>query len=373
MKIVFLTNNLNFSGGRKLMLEYAAFLKKKGEDVTVLIQNEKGPLKDIVPYTEVADFSSANIPECDIIVATTPQEARDAFASGKGRTVHFCQGFELADLEQRISGELTPPRFIGGRILQKLKLFRKRFSWRRKYRKIDAIYRQPTFLVTVSEHLKEVLEKRYGRNVFLCRNGVHKEFFYSPESLEMPSFSKEFPLRIINVGPYKVSFKGIPFTLEAVKKLKEEGLPVHFTRVSPEFSEEEKKMWFVDEFHEKVSQEKLGELFRRSHVYISNSTEGEGFGLPAMEALSCGLLCILSDVSSYRFFSERRDYCFKVPEFDITETVRAVKKIFSMDKLKLLDCRNAAMLVSSEFQHDAACEQFENILRMISEMSMFLF
>jgi hypothetical protein len=179
---VFLTDSLSFSGGRKLLLERAAYLRSlSGWDVSVLVQEPTGPLEGIVDVEVVRDFSPSSIPECDVVVATTPREVEDAWRAGRGEVVHFCQGFEITDLEQRVAGRVVPPRYSGTGLFAAARLARKRFSWKRKIKRIDSAYRLPTVLVAVSRHLAEELALRYGREVALCENGVDLSVFHPPD------------------------------------------------------------------------------------------------------------------------------------------------------------------------------------------------
>lgn len=349
-----------------MLLEYANFLQKEGHNVEILIQEKRGLLSNYIDAKIVSNFSPNNIPECDIIIASTPKEVLKSWDSRKGKVVHFCQGFEITDLEQRIRGEALPFRYQKKGLLNSLKVYKKRKSWKRKVRRIDRTYRLPTHLITVSAHLKKLLEKRYKRPVYLCRNGVHQEFFYPDKNWKPVTFSDGRPLRIVNVGPYNVALKGIPDTLRATELLKREGLPIQFIRVSPHISDAEKDNPLIDEAYENISQKELGKLFRSCDVYVSNSTEGEGFGLPAMEALSTGLLCILSSISSYLDFSDRKDFCFFVPEKDATATSAVLKEIVAASSGKFFDIRKNALEISANYSHEKGCKNFEKILEDIS-------
>jgi glycosyltransferase involved in cell wall biosynthesis len=360
MHLVFLSDNMKFSGGRKVHFEYASFLREQGHDVEVLVQKKEGELADFLEVTVVEDFSTDNIPECDLIVGTKPLEVLDAWNSKKGKVVHFCQGFEITDLEQRLKGQVLPERYRGKGIFNNLKLKKKKKDWLKKIEKFDQIYNLPTHLVTVAKPLQQVLEKRYARPVKLCLNGVHDEFFFPAEIYIPPAKNK--PVRIINIGPAEVTFKGIQTTLETIKILKEHGRNIEFIRVSPNFSEAEKQNPLVDEFHEHLSQEKLGELIRSCDIYISNSTDGEGFGLPALEALSCGVIAVLSNISSYRNFSDSENFCFFVREHSPESTVDAVEFILENNPENLLITRENALKVASEYSFIKACNRFEEIL-----------
>jgi glycosyltransferase involved in cell wall biosynthesis len=371
MKLVFLSDNMNFSGGRKLLFEYAVYLRSRGHDVNVLVQEKRGALSDMLEVTIVPDFSPDSIPECNLIVATTPREVRQAYESKKGEVIHFCQGFEITDLEQRLSGAVLPPRYQGNGILNKLKVAEKKRSWRKKLKRTDEVYRLPTHLVAVSRHLRDELEERYGRTVHLCENGIRRDIYHPPGNFSWQTFSRTTPLKIINIGPYKVTFKGIRTTIEAVRVLKSEGLPVHFIRVAPVILDEERNEPAVDEFYENIPSDKLAELLRSCHVYISNSTEGEGFGLPALEALSSGLIAVLSSISSYRNFAagtgETGNFCYFVPEGDSTATAESVRKIISAPEEEICELRENALTVAKSFSFDKSCSEFEKILENISE------
>ena len=362
MHFVFLSDTMNFSGGRKLLFEYASFMRKKGHQVDVLVQNESGALAGTLEVTTVKDFSSANISECDKIIATTPREVRQGWDAKKGNVVHFCQGFEITDLEQRVNGDVLPFRLQGNGFLNKMTINRKKRQWEKKIAKIDEIYRLPTCLISVSKHLKEELEKRYKRDVFLCVNGIHEEFFFPVDDFQWSDFSVSNPLRIINIGPLSVTFKGIETTLKAIEMLKAKGLPIEFIRVAPLITSEEQNNTLIDKCYENISPEKLGELIRTSHVYISNSTEGEGFGLPALEALNSGIMTVLSSISSYKNFSDDNDFCFFVPEHDAEATVAAVEKILTLPNNEICEIRKKSLAVAAEFSFERSCNTFEKIL-----------
>jgi glycosyltransferase involved in cell wall biosynthesis len=365
MKLVFLSDNMNFSGGRKLFFEYAEFLRSAGHSVTVLVQEKRGTLADMLEVTIVPDFSSSNIPECDIVVTTTPREVQQAVAAKKGKVVHFCQGFEITDLEQRINGSVIPTRFRKSGFINKLKYRRKKWSWAKKKERIDKAYRLPTYMITVSQHLKDELEARYNRKIDLCLNGVREDIFHPSDNFTWGNFSESNPLKIVNIGPHKVTFKGIATTLSAIEKLKSKGIPVHFTRIAPKILEDERSNPVVDQFYENIPSEKLAEILRTSHIYISNSTEGEGFGLPALEALSSGTISILSSISSYRNFADNEDFALFVPEWDIDATVNAVEKVFKFTKKEACELRKNALKTAANFAFTKSCRRFEELLKKI--------
>jgi glycosyltransferase involved in cell wall biosynthesis len=208
------------------------------------------------------------------------------------------------------------------------------------------------------------LEDRYGRKVDLVRNGVDLDVLHPYNNWSPEKFTDERPMRIINIGPYDVTYKGIPVTLKAVSNARGQNIPIDFKRITPIKSQKEAsnppyKLYL------NLSRKDFSEAMRSCDVYISNSTDREGFGLPAMEAMASGLICILSDITAYRSFSERQDHCIFVPEGDAEATTAAIKKIYEMSNEELTQMRQNALEVASEFSHEKACAQFEQALQNI--------
>ncbi len=368
MHFVFLSTTMKLTGGTKLLFEYASYLRTHGHHVDVLVKSKTGNLKSYIDATLVPDFNLKTIPDCDLVVATTPRDLRQAWDSKKNKVVNFCQGLQIIGLEQRIKGEALPFRFQKKGLFNKLKLMRKKKYWQKKIDRIDELYRLPMPIITVAKPLQKILEQRYGRKVDLCTNGVSNKYFFSLSKKRRLRATTDHPLRILSVGPYDVSVKGIAITIDAIKELKQQGIPIHFTRVAPEFLSFEKKNPCVDKFFENVSSKKMGEIMHSSDIYISNSYAAEGFGLPAIEALSCGLLCILSSIPSYRSFSDKDGFCFFLEGNNVGETVKTILRVMQLSKTDLGNVTANALEVASNFSLDKACQRFEQILIKLGQV-----
>jgi len=367
MKIVFISDHMKFSGGRMLMFLYADYLRRKGHDSRIIVEKEIGGLAGQFQVETVPSLSREHIPDCDLLVATSPKEVRQAWDSGRGRVVHFCQGFELTDLQQRLAGRVLPPRYQGKGFIHAMRILKKKFTWARKLREFDSVYKLPTHLITVSSHLKKELEQLYGRPAHLCRNGVRLDLFTPRKDWKFEPFSEKRPMRVINIGPYDVTYKGVQTTLEAVGMARARGVPVEFTRITPIPSNKELGAGRDYKTHTKLPQDEFCEILRGHDVYVSNSTEREGFGLPAMEAMASGNICVLSSILCYRSFAESRDdHCLFVPEGDAKATADALERIHKMREEEYGRIRQNALAVAADFSHDKACGVFEDILKRIS-------
>ena len=186
MRICYLLEGTEMWGGVKVILEQANDLHRRGVEVLLLA---KGPRPDWypleAPFLEVPVFDSHTIPPCDFIIATLWNTVVPATASGRGKVVHFCQGYEgFHDFYADVLQELE-----------------------------DA-YRLPTLKITVSPYLVELIRDRFHQEAHCIGQSFdHKLFF--------PAGRNGFPPRprIILVGLYECVSKGITHGLRSPEHL----------------------------------------------------------------------------------------------------------------------------------------------------------
>jgi len=367
LSIALLTNHLRFSGGRKQLLEYGKYLEARGHRVDVFAMSAEGELSGLCQPRVVSAFNRHTLPAVDLIVASQPQLVASAVESGQGRVVHFCQGSQVIYLENRIVNGIEPSRLSRSRLLKPWRTRRKHRQWQRKIASLDAVFRLPSSLVTISPYLKDYLQNRYNKPVYLCNNGVHREHFFPGTELPAAEFDDERPCRVVCVGSLDQTVKGIEHSYEAVRLAKSRGCPIHFIHVSPtgDVSQGNKELP-IDELHVRLNASQMGRLFRSCDVFVSNSLEGEGFGLPAMEALSCGLNCILSDISSYRGFDESDTFCHFVKQNDAEATAATLWDIVYSSSTWREQMRRQALDVASHYPFEGACQTFAHSLEEIA-------
>ena len=217
MKVTLVIDAISSSGGTKTLFQYARLLHNRGHEATILTKRVKDQRAFALKPTVVSSFDPRLFPSSDIIIAT---KSKDVLAVGKirnVRTCHLCQGFEIIDLDARIDGEVTPPRYQKQGLYTHLLYQIKKLGYKRKKRTIDSIYRLKTHKIAVSKHLKEIIEARYGQKCYYVPNGIDLGIF-SPKHNELDYV--QGPIRIICVGSFNVTVKGIDDVLNAVRLLK---------------------------------------------------------------------------------------------------------------------------------------------------------
>lgn len=272
-------------GGVKTVLEEAGLLAARGHQVTVVARSEPPDwMEPAADFRRVPDLSPGGIPPSDLVVGTYWSTVPYAVLSGRGVPVHYCQGFEGENPET---------------------------ASRREH--IDAVYRFPeTFKITISPHLTRLLRARYGvaaREVTYMVD--HRVFHPGPER---PPGS---PLRVGLVGPYQIAWKDIPTGIRACELAWRAGLDLKLIRATgtePHPAERELAVPF--EGCVRVPPARMGAFYRSLDLFLGTSWgPEEGFFMPAVEAMACGVACILTDIPCFRGYGPG-NYALFVPPRD---------------------------------------------------------
>lgn len=313
MRIGYFIGNLGMSGGVKVLLQNVRLLGELGHDAVLMTNRIVYEWAGMPASTIVLRKDLSDMPDCDLYVATVASEVSTLYRKKGTRVAHLCQGYEPEEYGARIRGEFVTERYRTSGPFSFLRRAGYNLRFRRRIRRFEATYALPTIKMAVSKHLAGLIEKKYGQRCFLVQNGVDERVFH-PGDRQRPEGALPGPVRLLSIGSIHVGSKAIPETMEAIRILKRRGCPVELTRVSPgPPSEEERGSGVVDRFLVAVSEQEMAALYRETDIFISSSLEGEGFGLPAMEALSSGVPCVLTEISAYRDFSTTRDFAYFVP------------------------------------------------------------
>jgi glycosyltransferase involved in cell wall biosynthesis len=118
----------------------------------------------------------------------------------------------------------------------------------------------------------------------------------------------------------------------------------------------------VDQYYMNLREREMADLYRHVDIFISSSLEGEEFGLPAMEALASGVPSILTEISSYRNFGERRDFAYFVPTHRPDKIAEGVLT-FMEDRGLREKCIERGMSVSKGFTLERTKMDLLNFLK----------
>jgi glycosyltransferase involved in cell wall biosynthesis len=323
VKVDYLSCRIVKSGGTKIISQHVRLLKERGHDARLVTTDPMGEDLWGIPVTRVKAYRKDFLGESDVLVGSWLRDVEAASRIEGPVICHLCQGYEPLELSLRITEETMPSKYRHGGLWKSLLFRRKRWSLQRRLRKIEETYRRETVKIVVSDYLKALLEKNYGAECYSVPNGIDPEIFRP--SCKPVDYAE--PLRLLSFGAMDIASKGVDDTLGAIKLLKQRGIPFEFIRVSlSPPTETEEKSGLVDRFLVGLDERKMVELYQRSHILIAPSLS-EGFGLPAIEAMSCGLPCILTDSGSYQSLDPMMDFAYFVPPRSPEAIVEGVLKV----------------------------------------------
>ncbi|MDQ5859135.1 MAG: glycosyltransferase [Acidobacteriota bacterium] len=269
LRIAYLLESTELSGGAKVVLLQAEELTRRGHRVTVVSPGARPEWFDLsqVHFERSAFGDSADLARAQVRVATFWTTVAPALAGAAGPVFHLCQGYE---------GDFT--------------------FYAASRAEIDRAYRAPAIKLTVSETLARRLEEKgFGPATNVGQAFEADGFFPAPA--RPPSDSPT----VLLVGPYEADVKGIAIAFAGLAVWRRRGGRFRLRRVSPLPAGEAEKAWgLADEYHHLLPPDRMPFAYRASDLFIGPSRPAEGFGLPVLEALASGLPCLLSDTPGHR-------------------------------------------------------------------------
>lgn len=275
LRIAYLLPFTGMTGGTKILIEQSNHLAARGHDVLIYSHSPRPEwLECKAQYFFVHPDSKLYevIPRVDVVIAGYWEFVVDALRVDAPIKIHFAQGdFDIFEFSRQ-----EPD-------MQK---------------RISTAYQLPLRIMTVSTVMKEHIKTLFGRHSFIIPNAVDKGVFFPKK--KPASFSC---LRILLVGSDTIKFKGHDTILGALYCLKNMGyeFDIHWLTQLP-LTGNYKKLGF--QIHQRIapSQQEIGSIYRESDIYVCGSMY-ESFGLPVLEAMTCGTAVVTSDNGGIRDYA----------------------------------------------------------------------
>ncbi len=185
------------------------------------------------------------------------------------------------------------------------------------YRKILPMLLQKSYAIiavseTTKQEITDIFPKVSKKKIFVVYNGYDDSMFntiYDENGLNNFRAKYKLDKYILYVGRIS-KIKNVMLIIEAFSRI-HESIPQDLLIVGRdesgimpfalEFIRQQKIEGRV-KFIEYLDKSEIAPAYKGSEVYV-NASLAEGFGLPAVEAMACGVPCILSDINAFREIS----------------------------------------------------------------------
>jgi len=339
MKISFLAPHLRISGGVRIILMYAALLSRRGHDVTVYVRSNNSFRRRVanmfhlgypkwigdlhkVKIMRVPYFTDTNFSDAEVTVATTYRTALDIrdFPASKGRQFYLLQHDE---------GLYHGPRD-----------------------EVDSAYRLAQKKIVVATWLKDLLKEKYQQDAELLINPVELSQFH-----KVSRTVKDGTIRIL-VLAHTYAWKGTKEAVDIVNRLKKSHPEVRLILYGVRTPEVED--YVCDEYHYNVPQAELKQLYSNSDIYLCPSWD-EGFGLPSIEAMACGVAVATYDNGGSRDFAFHEKTALVAPRRDENALLRELERSVIDRELRIRIASEGRSFVSQMATWNEQTKKLEQI------------
>ncbi|HWH96004.1 MAG TPA: glycosyltransferase family 4 protein [Baekduia sp.] len=267
MRVAFVLQDLQLSGGVGVVVEHAAQLRRHhGLDAhLVLARPQEHPDWAYRGLAEVPvlDLDAALQITWDVAVATWWETTSTLFELRAHRYAYFIQLLEDSTYPPGAAEQLAAAMTTA----------------------------LPVRFITEARWLAELIEDyQPGNDVLYVRNGIAKDVFRSPAAV--PPAAEAEPLRVVVEGARGDVHKGVDDALQAVAAM---GRPAHVTWVSPHGAAPPEG---VDRLLTGLTHAEMADVFADSHVLLKLS-RAEGMYGPPLEAFHMGATVVTTPVTGH--------------------------------------------------------------------------
>jgi glycosyltransferase involved in cell wall biosynthesis len=327
LRVNYLLEDTALFGGVKIPLHHANLLHRRGHEIRVISRGSRPDWYRIdPPFESVPEFSVETVPEADLNIATYWTTIKPAASLSDGRAIHYCQGFEASYTHNRDEHE---------RILE--------------------AYSLPLPAFALSPHLAELVRTRFGRPARLVPPALE------PIWRSRWRLAPNHPPRVLVLHPFEIDWKGVATALEAVKILRSDGFDLRLVRISQwPLVDAERALLEPDEFHCHLGPSEVARAVVAGDLLLAPSWEQEGFGLPVLEAMACGVPVVASRIAAFEAFAS--DAADLVAPHDAHGFADAARRVLT-DRARWRQMRRAGLSVARRFSARQVVREVEAALR----------
>jgi glycosyltransferase involved in cell wall biosynthesis len=188
-------------------------------------------------------------------------------------------------------------------------------------------------LLTVSTWLQQEVNSRYGIQSTLIPNGIDLDIF-KPQK---PLLAKDRLTIAVNYDPqiWK-GFTEAALAFLEVAKDKQDIRLIVMGRYFPEVPQNTGLSYgfpFPVIYFNRPDQNDIPRFYASADVFVSSSWK-EGFGLPGLEAMACGVATVTTDSGGIREYAKHEKNALIVPPNDVSALAANIRRMITEPKLR---------------------------------------
>lgn len=314
MKINFFVPHLEISGGIRVALNYAHFLAEKGHDVQVVFQhkNYRKRIKNILEFKrgsirEFFDNKPYWYRHLKANIAYKPKINNETLADADILVAMDYSKVKLFDVLDRKKGVRFEFIMHDERLYHGDK------------EDINKVYKRDVNKICVSSWLQGVIKKDFNQESDVLINPIDTELFFQEKSDK----KKENDEIIITMMHHNYEWKGVEDGVKIFNKVKKEtGKNLKLVLFGCRFKKIDIQ---YDEYYYDSKQEDIRKIYSDSDIFLCTS-EWEGLGLPAMEAMCCKTAVVTYDTGGSRDYAFDNDTAFVAQHSDLRDLENKLKE-----------------------------------------------
>lgn len=352
MRISFVLPSLprQISGGTKVVFEYANFLADNN-DITIYYMVDKCLNKYPVPKSLRRKFGRIVAPiyprwiklsskvhvkgvyskdqvECgDVVIATAIRTSYfvKSLNDNCGKKAYFIQDFE---------------------------------NWSFSDEEVYASYRFGMANIVIAKWLKDIVEKKSGNKAFYVSNGINEDVFFEQNPIETRN------LHTITFHYRSEPIKGCTYAIEVIKKIKQVYKDTEVFVIGREKRPDSLPQWC--NYIENASAKEVAAINNKATIFLCTSVS-EGFGLPGLEAMSCGCALVTTDYSGAMEYAVDGKNALVSATKDVNGLANNIIRLFSDNEL-LYKISREAINTGKNHSFQISAAKFQNILTEICKI-----
>jgi glycosyltransferase involved in cell wall biosynthesis len=350
MRISFILSSLWLSGGVRVIMEYANRLAARGHYVTLVTP---GGTLDPEMLDELA--SDVTVRESRVV--------RASHLSSVGMlrlTWSLAQAVPPSDVVISTHTPTTAAGFLATHLLRRGRPVWFFMDYREMF--VGRPYEDWLMRHALSWHERALVLSDYGRqelhayssgDVVVVGLGLSDPEIFHPLPPEARRSADDFQV-ILFLGDMRPR-KGLSDFLRAVGLVYERVNNIKLLIVSKEDCQIDSRVPF--ETIRRPGRAQLAQSYATCDVFVSASWR-EGFGLPPLEAMACGVPVVLTDSGGVREYARPGENCLMVPPRDPAALAEAIYHVLSEPAMARRLALNGP-LTAAQFTWDGAVDRFE--------------